>query len=116
MASQWQRCEECRKIRQIVEFSDDSQTCQECRDRASRPRSSAQAAASRSAVRVTKVAAPTAPAAPANGTLTGVGVPGRGDREVRVRRARLRALEQLAAVHPEEFEELLAAARGDEGL
>jgi hypothetical protein len=67
-------------------------------------------------VKVTRVAVPGPAPQATNGTLTGIGVPGRGDREVRVRRARLRALERLASAHPEEFDELLAAARVDEGL
>ena len=50
------------------------------------------------------------------GPLVALGARGRGDREVRVRRARIRALEALAEVHPEEFEQLLAAERATERL
>jgi hypothetical protein len=50
------------------------------------------------------------------GPLVGLGVRGRGDRELRVRRARLRALEALAAAHPEEFEHLLSTERAAENL
>jgi hypothetical protein len=115
VAAQWQRCEECRKIRPVPDFDDDSSVCQECRTRTVRVRPAAAATAVRSTVTVTRVAAQAAPVT-SSGSLAGVGIPGRGDREVRVRRARLRALEQLATAHPEEFEELLVAARGAEGL
>jgi hypothetical protein len=44
------------------------------------------------------------------------GVVGRGDPEVRGRRARAHALQQLAAMHAEDFDRLLQEARRAEGL
>jgi len=41
---------------------------------------------------------------------------GSGDLEVRERRARKSALEQLAEAHAEDYEQLLLAARRSEGL
>ncbi|MGB8650415.1 MAG: hypothetical protein WCD35_07100 [Mycobacteriales bacterium] len=45
-----------------------------------------------------------------------LGVTGSGDLEVRERRAKRAALEQLAEVHPEDYSQLLQAARRAEGL
>ena len=45
-----------------------------------------------------------------------LGVAGSGDLEVRERRARRAALEQLAEVHRDDYEQLLQAARRSEGL
>jgi len=41
---------------------------------------------------------------------------GRGDPEVRSRRARVRALDRLAERHPEDFDHLLSEERRAEGL
>jgi len=122
VAPVWQRCERCRKIRSSAEFDEGSRFCSECQAAADRPKPAV--------VRVTRpasgVTAATTPGAHQNarqaarpspeGPLVALGAPGRGDREVRVRRARIRALEALAEAHPEEFELLLAAERAAERL
>jgi hypothetical protein len=63
-----------------------------------------------SAVKTVRAATPPAERAPL------LGVVGSGDLEVRERRAKKAALEQLAEVHSEDFEHLLQAARRSEGL
>jgi hypothetical protein len=60
----------------------------------------------------TRVVAPAQPAA--QGGVPGLR--GRGDHEVRARRARVRALERLAEMHSEDFEHLLREERTTEGL
>ena len=45
-----------------------------------------------------------------------LGVVGSGDLEVRERRARKTALEQLSELHAEDYEQLLQTARRAEGL
>ncbi len=116
MASSWQRCETCRKIRPAEDFVEGSTVCAECTAKAER--AAAPKPARASAVRVTRAAVPAAavPRPDPEGPILAAGTPGRGDREVRVRRARLRALEALAAAHPEEFETLLAGERTKEKL
>lgn len=61
-----------------------------------------------------KTVRPAAPAPVERGPL--LGVAGSGDLEVRERRARRAALESLAEMHADDFEQLLAAARKTEGL
>ncbi|GAB2684075.1 hypothetical protein [Thalassiella azotivora] len=98
----WRRCEgKCRRVLSAEAFDGDSNVCRDCGAVAERA-ASAPTAAPRTRTATRRVA-PT-------------GVTGRGDREVRARRARLRALEQLATEHPEEFERYLAATREAEGL
>lgn len=125
MTPAWQRCERCKKIRSGTEFDDGSLVCAQCRAAAERPRPSPvrvtrPATAPRSSGGVGGVTssalASAAPRPTPEGPLVALGARGRGDREVRVRRARLRALEALAATHPEEFEQLLATERAAENL
>ena len=63
-----------------------------------------------SAVKTVRAATPPAERAPL------LGIVGSGDLEVRERRAKKAALEQLAEVHAEDYEQLLQAARRSEGL
>lgn len=103
----WKRCDTCRKVLPADSFTDDGTTCVPCQagppPRAPRARASA--------VTTTRVQA-TAPAP----RVERVGVVGSGDLEVRERRARKTALEQLAELHAEEYESLLQLARRAEGL
>ncbi len=107
MAS-WIRCDSCRKVLPASEFDDDATTCRGCL--AGPPPKVKKARASA----VTTVRAASAPAPAERSPL--LGVAGSGDLEVRERRARRAALDQLAELHPEEFAELLGAARQVEGL
>jgi hypothetical protein len=101
----WIRCEKCRKVLAADSFDDGSMVCRSCLTTpAPKPRKARASA-------VTTVR----PAAPAErGPL--LGIAGSGDFEVRERRARRAALDQLAELHAEEFESLLQAARQVEGL
>jgi hypothetical protein len=86
-------------------FPEDGETCASCLSGpVSKPRST-----KASAVRTVRSAAP-----PAIRDTTGK--IGSGDLEVRERRAKKAALEQLAEVHAEDYEQLLQAARRAEGL
>lgn len=102
---------------QAEEFGGDPTTCTTCRTQpvAKAPSQRAGATAkSRSGpapvTRIRPIDLPPTPHAPR------LGVAGSGDLEVRERRARRAAHQALAELHPEEFEQLLAAARAGEGL
>jgi len=101
----WIRCDKCRKVLAADMYDDGSAVCRTCLTTpAPKPRKARASA-------VTTVR----PAVPAErGPL--LGVAGSGDFEVRERRARRAALDQLAEMHAEEFESLLSAARQVEGL
>jgi hypothetical protein len=102
----WKRCETCRKVLAAEAFDDDAATCTACLTApAPKPRTTRA-----SAVKTVRPAAPPADRAPL------LGVVGSGDLEVRERRAKKAALEQLAEVHAEDYEQLLQAARRSEGL
>jgi hypothetical protein len=102
----WKRCERCRKVLAAEAFDSDSGTCQACLTApTAKPRT-----ARASAVRTVRAAAPPAERQPL------LGVVGSGDLEVRERRAKKAALDQLAEVHAEDYEQLLQAARRAEGL
>ncbi|HEY6798361.1 MAG TPA: hypothetical protein VI248_27085 [Kineosporiaceae bacterium] len=108
MSAKWRRCAKCRKVLAAEEFDEGSDVC-----RADLVKATAKPPASRSAAAVTtRVVAPPQPAAP--GGLPGLR--GRGDTEVRARRARVRALERLAEQHAEDFEQFLREERVAEGL
>ena len=107
--SGWRRCEKCRKVKPTDDFDGEATTCRACL--------AAPASRKRSTV-VTTRKAPTpqpTPAAPAERGPR-LGSVGSGDLEVRERRARRRAAESLAELHPEEFAVLLRDARAAEGL
>lgn len=103
----WRRCAKCRRVLPADAFDGDADTCREClagpppRVRAART----------SAVKTVRPA--TVPPAERQPLL---GVVGSGDLEVRERRARKTAVEQLTELYPEEFEQLLQLARRAEGL
>jgi hypothetical protein len=104
----WIRCDSCRKVLAADDFDPPATTCRNClTGPAPKPRK-----ARASAVTTVRAAAPTPPAE--RSPL--LGVAGSGDLEVRERRARRAALDQLAELHAEEFAALLSAARQVEGL
>lgn len=114
MAEKWRRCEKCRKVKAVEEFEGDHANCLACETpvvRKTTPRSP-------SPVTTTRVS-PAASGEP--GATVRVATPmrdlrGRGDHEVRARRARVRALDRLAEQFSEEFDQLLAEERRAEGL
>ena len=112
--SGWRRCERCRRVLAATEFDGDDQMCRGCRTTpvggAPKPAKAGPGTRTRK-----PVPARTAAAAPGRRQPL-LGVAGSGDFEVRERRAKRIAYEGLAEAHPEEFEELLAAARRVEGL
>lgn len=100
--AQWRKCESCNKVKAVDQFEGGSITCRECLTKpARRPKP---APAERVATR------------PAPVRRQPVDVRGTGDVEVRLKRARRRALDRLVELHAEEFEELLTAERMAEGL
>jgi hypothetical protein len=108
MSAKWRRCAKCRKVLAAEEFDEGSDIC-----RADLVKATAKPPATRSAAAVTtRVVAP--PQAPVAGGMPGLR--GRGDTELRARRARVRALERLAEQHSEDFEQYLREERIAEGL
>jgi hypothetical protein len=109
MSAKWRRCAKCRKVLSAEAFDGDSEVCRVDVKAATAPKSSSTRASSSVTTRVV------APAQPAQ--AGGVpGLRGRGDHEVRARRARVRALERLAEMHVDDFEHLLREERTTEGL
>ncbi len=105
----WRKCDTCRKVLPAEAYDGEAATCQAClAGPAPRPRSARASA-------VTTLRAPRTPTPPAE-RLPLLGKTGGGDLEVRDRRARRAALDALAELHAEEFEQLLADARRAEGL
>jgi hypothetical protein len=101
----WQKCTRCHKVRQGSEFPAGSDVCSVCLTApAARPR-----AARASTVKTVRPAS-----APVARDFRGA--VGSGDLEVRERRAKKDALEQLAELHSEDYVQLLQAARRAEGL
>jgi hypothetical protein len=112
--SGWRRCDRCRRVLAGSEFDGDSTTCQACLAGPPPPApKKAKAGPVTRKVAPARAAAGPAEAGPRRPLL---GVAGSGDLEVRERRARRSAQEALAELHPEEFEQLLQAARSAEGL
>ena len=105
--SSWRRCEKCRKVKAVDEYDDASAVCRACLT-APPPRKKAAVTVTR-----TRTAPTPSPVVPRR-NLTGA--VGSGDLEARERRAKRTAWEQLAELHPEEFEQLLQIARKAEGL
>jgi hypothetical protein len=106
----WQRCDRCRRVLGVEEFDGDGTQCRACLTTpVARPK-----VAKASPVR-TRSTTPREPV-PAGPRQPLLGIAGQGDLEVRERRARRRAQDALVEAHPEEFEQLLAAARQVEGL
>ncbi len=104
----WRRCAQCRKVLQEDAFDGTAEVCNACV--AGPPPKVRQARASA----VKTVRAATAPAPTERAPL--LGIVGSGDLEVRERRARKAATEQLVEMHAEDFSQLLAQARRSEGL
>lgn len=104
----WRRCAQCRKVLQEDAFDGAAEVCNAC---VAGPPPKVRATRA-SAVTTVRPATKTAPAerAPL------LGVVGSGDLEVRERRARKTATEQLAEMHAEDFAQLLQQARRAEGL
>ena len=105
MAS-WKRCATCRKVLPADAFEGDSETCQAC---LTGPPPKVRTAKATPVKTVKPAAAPVE-----RGPL--LGVVGSGDLEVRERRAKKTALEQLSELHAEDYEQLLQTARRAEGL
>ena len=108
MSAKWRRCQACRKVLEIGDFDGDATICRADQTKASRGTSTRAA----TSVVTTRVIAKAAPAEP--GVIAGLR--GRGDTEVRSRRARVRALERLAVQFAEDFELILREERSAEGL
>ena len=112
--SGWRRCERCRRVLAAAEYDGEDTMCRACR---TTPVGAAPKPAKAGPVTRTRKAVAPRPPAPEPGPRQPLlGVSGSGDFEVRERRAKRSAYESLAEAHPEEFEELLAAARRVEGL
>ena len=108
MSAKWRRCQQCRKVLAAEDFDEGSDIC-----RADLVKATAKPPATRAASAVTtRVVA--APQTPQPGAMPGLR--GRGDTEVRARRARVRALERLAEHFAEDFEHFLREERSAEGL
>lgn len=103
----WRRCAQCRKVLAAEAFEGEGETCQAC---LTGPVAKPKVARGASTVKTVRPAAPPSERAPLLGMI------GSGDLEVRERRAKKSALEQLAEVHAEDYEQLLQAARRAEGL
>lgn len=111
MAEKWRRCGSCRKVRPIEDFADEETSCHVCLSAATRPGAGRRAAA----------ASPGGLGGGDGRVHTATTTPvrdlaGRGDPEVRARRARVRALDRLVEWHTEDFELLLAEERRAERL
>lgn len=102
------RCDTCRKVLPEDAFDPPSGVCRDCLSGPPPKARKARASA------VTTVRKATTPAPAERAPL--MGVAGSGDLEMRERRARRAALDQLAELHAEEFAQLLTAARQVEGL
>ena len=103
----WRRCAKCRKVLQEDAFEGASDTCMACiagpPPKVRTPRTSA-------VKTVRPATTPPAERQPLRGVV------GSGDLEVRERRARKTATDQLAEMYAEEFAQLLQSARRAEGL
>ncbi len=106
----WRRCSGCRKVLAAEAFDGDAETCLACLAGPAPKVRTARASA------VKTVRAATAPAAPPAERAPLLGIVGSGDLEVRERRAKKLALEQLAELYAAEYEQLLQSARRSEGL
>lgn len=105
----WIRCGTCKKVLAADAYDDGQATCRSCLTApAPKPRTTRA-----SAVTTVRSAVPLAERADRSPLL---GVAGSGDLEVREKRARRAALEQLTELHSADFEQLLHAARQVEGL
>ena len=120
MAEKWRRCAKCKSIKPVEDFDGDEETCRACLTAPVRkPRAAASTVTTRR-VSVDADAAPAGPDGPVGSPVVRSIAPrdvrGRGDHEVRARRARVRALDRLAEEYPDDFARLLADERRSEGL
>jgi hypothetical protein len=107
VTAKWQRCQRCRKVLAAEEFEGGSEVC---RADAVLTGSTPAARSSRAGgVVTTRIVAPAERSAARD-------IRGRGDAEVRARRARTRALDRLAERHPEDYGFYLREERAAEGL
>jgi len=103
----WRRCAKCRKVLQEDAFEGASDTCMAC---IAGPPPKARATRASTVKTVRPATTPPAERQPLRGVV------GSGDLEVRERRARKTATDQLAEMYAEEFAQLLQSARRAEGL
>ena len=115
MAEKWRRCAKCRSIKPVEDFDEDETTCRACLTAPVR-KTPTRAASTVTTRRVSVDATDDSPAGPVVRNIAPRDVRGRGDHEVRARRARVRALDRLAEEYPEDFARLLADERRSEGL
>jgi len=108
MSAKWRRCQTCRKVLAAEDFEGDSAICRTDEAKATAAPVT-RVAASRVTTRVVAKAKPAQPGVVA-------GLRGRGDTEVRARRARMRSLERLAEQFAEDFDLILREERAAEGL
>lgn len=116
MAEKWRRCDRCRKVKPIDDFTEAEPSCQVCLAPAAAGTGPARSTARASAVTTTRAASTSVAGV---GLLAGTpmrDLRGRGDPEVRARRARVRALDRLAERHAEDFDLMLSEERRAEGL
>lgn len=130
MAEKWRRCLKCRSIKPVEDFDGDEETCRACLTAPVRkPRASASTVTTRrvsvdadlpapapGAAAATPSTAGPAAVTPVVRTIAPRDVRGRGDHEVRARRARVRALDRLAEEYPDDFARILGEERSSEGL
>lgn len=114
VAEMWRRCDRCRKVKPVDDFTGAEPSCGSCL--APVTAGSARSTTRASAVTTTRVSST---AASGVGVLLGTpsrDLRGKGDPEVRARRARVRALDRLAERYQEDFDLLLAEERRAEGF
>lgn len=127
MTEKWRRCDTCRRVKPVDDFTEAEPTCRACLSLPVRsgPRSTTRASSSGpGAAQHDAEGSHRRPGAEPGATTTVSRVAtiaprdikGRGDPEVRARRARLRAVERLIERYPEDFAALLAEERGGELL
>ncbi len=111
MAANWRRCQQCRKVLPVDDFDGNSEICRVDVAKADAP------APATSRTKASPVTTRTVQPAAARAPQTALkDIRGRGDHEVRARRARSRALDRLAEMHAEDFAMLLQEERGSEGI
>lgn len=126
MTEKWRRCDTCRRVKPVEDFTAAEPTCQGClsppvrsgprtttRASSSGPRAAQQGDGSSRRPGAEPAATTTVSRV---ATIAPRDIKGRGDPEVRARRARLRAVERLIERYPDDFAGLLAEERGAERL
>lgn len=113
--SGWRRCETCRKVLATEAYDGDGAVCTPCRTGPA-PRTRQPVTTVTRTTRTTRTAVARAPQPEPGPRAPLLGAVGSGDLEVRERRALRAAQQQIIELHPEEYGQLLAAARQAEGL